>query len=210
MGFSIGAWGLLLPVPYRLAVLGNMGAFVVALAMKVISRQQLAITDAKAGDSRPRIQGLFVMPALVVALRALVDINLLDWQSVLLWALGLAAVLAIPVFANDRQLSKKLFNVIFLPLVTYAFAWGAIAEADFMFDTSPPHVFQTTIRSMHVSHGKSISYHFELASWDGRPAGDSLRVPYALYAGHRPGDQICVVLHDGWLGFRTFEAQPCW
>ncbi|HLY04979.1 MAG TPA: hypothetical protein VKR31_04455 [Rhizomicrobium sp.] len=79
-----------------------------------------------------------------------------------------------------------------------------------MFDTSTPQLFPATIRSMHVSRGKSTSYHLSLGPWDGRPAGDDVRVPYAFYVRHHPGGRICVSLGDGWLGFRHYEAKSCW
>src|SRR5580692_7032417 len=68
-GFGVGLWVLIWPEPYKLAVLSAMAAFVAALAVKILSHQQLAITDARGKDSRPRISALFLMPALVVPLR---------------------------------------------------------------------------------------------------------------------------------------------
>lgn len=210
IGFGIGLWVLMWPAPYNLAILSAMAAFPAALAIKALSHQRLAITDARAGDSRPRLQLLFLMPALALAVRALQDINLLDWQSPLLWSLVLAAALAIPLFVGDSDLPKKRFIAAFLLMLTWAYAWGSIAEANVMFDMSLPRVFQTTIRSMHVIRGKSISYHFLVGPWNGRPAGDDVRVPYASYVRHRPGDPICVTLGSGWLGFRYYEARSCW
>src|SRR5262249_22796829 len=157
------------------------------------------------GNTKPGIAALFLMPALVVALRALQDFSLLDWQPVLIWALVLTPALAIPLFAGDREVPKRPVTASFLLILTYAFAWGSIAEVNAMFDTSTPQNFQTTIRSMRVSHGKSTSYHVVLGPWDGRPAGDDVFVPYAFYAWHRPGDPICVVLRNGRLGFRYYE-----
>ncbi|HLY04980.1 MAG TPA: hypothetical protein VKR31_04460 [Rhizomicrobium sp.] len=115
---GIGLWVLMWPQPYKLAILSAMTAFAAALAIKVLSRQRLAITDAKAGDSRPRLQLLFLMPALAIAGRALQDINLIDWQPLLLWSLALAAVLAIPLFAGDSGLRKKPFTAAFLLILT--------------------------------------------------------------------------------------------
>ncbi|HEX4159389.1 MAG TPA: hypothetical protein VHY79_13020 [Rhizomicrobium sp.] len=210
IGFAIGFWVLAWPQPYKLAVLGAMTAFVAALAVKLLSRQRLGITDARGGNSRPGVQALFLMPALVVPLRALQDINLLEWQPVLLWSLALAAGLAIPLFAGDKELPKKPLFAAFLLILTYAYAWGSLAEANSMFDTSAPQIFQTTIRSMHANYGKSTSYHLRLGPWNGRPAGDDVRVPRALYVRHRAGETMCVALRNGWLGFRYEEARSCW
>ena len=210
IGCGIGLWLLIWPQPYKLAILSAMTAFIGALAAKVFSRQRLAITDAKKGDLRPRIQMLVLMPPLALALRAIQDINLVDWKPVLIWSLALAAVLAIPLFGGDSELPKKPFISAFLLFLAGLYAWGSITEANVMFDTSAPRIFQTTIRSMHANRGKSTSYHLLLGPWNGRPAGDDARVSYAFYAKRHPGDPVCVALGNGWLGFRYYEARSCW
>lgn len=210
IGFGVGFWVLIWPWPYRIAVLSGMAAFLAALVIKMRSHQGLGITDAKRGVYRPGIPALLLMPALAVALRALQDINLLDWQPTLIWSFALAAMLAVPLFAGDKEAPKRPFTAAFLVILTYAYAWGSLAEANSMFDTSTPQIFPTTIRSMHVNHGKSTSYHLVLGSWHDRPAGDDVRVSHVFYAGHRTGEPICVALRGGWLGFRYYEARPCW
>ncbi|HEX3663972.1 MAG TPA: hypothetical protein VHU23_01905 [Rhizomicrobium sp.] len=210
IGYGIGLWLLLWPEPYKFAVVSAMTAFLAALAIEMLLRQRLGLADPRRGDQRPRIQMLFVMPALALALRALLDINLLDWRPVLVWSLAPAALLAVPLFAGDRDLPKRPLIAAILLVLNYAYSWGAIVEANSIFDTSAPHHFQTTIRAMHANRGKSTSYHLVLGPWNGRPAGDDVRVPYAAYAGRRPGDTICVTLSDGWLGFRYYAARSCW
>jgi hypothetical protein len=210
LGYGIGLWALFWPQPYTVAILCVIAAPPAALALKLFSHQMLSLSDEAPGDSRPRIQGLFLMPAIVLALRALLDINLLDWQPALLCSLLPAALLAIPLFAGDRQLRQRPFIAAFMLVVLLAYSWAGITELNTIFDTSFARVFPTAIQSRHVSHGKSTSYHVVLDGWDGRPAGDDVRVRYGFYASHHPGERICVRLHNGWLGFRYIELEACW
>jgi hypothetical protein len=101
-----------------------------------------------------------------------------------------------------------LFALLLLVL-TFGYAAGALAELNGIFDSSEPVVYPTTIWAKHVYSGKALVYELVLTGWGDQPMGAGVKVPYSFFATRSAGEQVCIYLQKGWLGFPRYSADSC-
>jgi hypothetical protein len=117
-GFSLAvcAWGWFYPHPYSTAIVALGVIPPLGLATLLVGRGRYACDELR-NDPRPSLMPAVMGPGLVLALRALLDVHVIDWQLLLVGAAvgGLALVCAIAVGARLRRL---WLPALFAPLVS--------------------------------------------------------------------------------------------
>ncbi len=206
------AWGFLYPRPY--AALVTCAAVLPWIAVMLAwARPNLFQLDGKQGDVRPNVAALLITPPLLLAMRALLDVDVIDMKQLFLcgFMAGLPLCLAV-IFAPKAPSSthKKpwVLPLVMLPFLT-AYGVGLVALVDTMWDDAPVQVFQTSITGKHVSHGKTTTYHLYLAPWSDTIDEDSVTVPRAYFEAVNKGDAVCVRLHPGKFGLRWMQLGSC-
>lgn len=206
------AWGYVYPRPYgaMVACAALMPWLAIVLAW---TKPNLFQLDGKQGDVRPNLGGLLIMPPLVLAIRALFDVNVIDLKPLFLWgfALGLPlclAVIMVPKSASSTTKKPWLLPLVMLPFMA-AYGVGLLALGDTMWDNAPVQVFQTSITGKHESHGRSTTYEVYLAPWGDTAGESSIRVSRGYYAAVQRGDRVCVRLHPGRFGLRWMQLGSC-
>ncbi len=202
-------WLIFLPYPHDICVLVAIAVAVIALATTTFSHGILNIEGGRS-DPRPAIDGLYFGPAIGLAMRALSDFNLLDWQAALLFTFALAAALMGLLLAFDRGLSRKPSAAVAVLFATSALAYGFVCETNAMLDASLPKVFQTVVADKQVTHGRgSTTFNLVLGSSGTWAAGQRLHVTRAYYRAVGIGQTVCVTLRSGAWGIRYADAGPC-
>ena len=209
IGVVVGLWAIIFPWPYDAAVLSAMMAVAIALALKIVApslSQPLVYTKR---DRRSIAGSLFMVPALAVALRANSDLNLFSWPVEMEWSACLAALLAIPLLTGDPGFRSRPFFALLLLVLAFGYAAGSLAELNSIFDGSQPVVYRTTVWAKHVYSGKAQVYELILTGWGDQQIGSGVKVPYSFFAERRVGEQVCIYLRRGWLGFPHYSADSC-
>ncbi len=206
------AWGFVYPSPYAALVACAALLPWVAIALSW-ARPNLFQLDGKQGDVRPNLATLLIMPPLVLAMRALFDVNVIDLKQLFLggFVLGLPLCLAVvmaPKVASSTAKKAWVLPLVMLPFMT-AYGVGLLALVDMMWDDAPVQVFPTSITGKHVSHGKSTTYEVYLAPWGESHEEDSVRVSRAYFDAVNRGDRVCVRLHPGKFGLRWMQLGSC-
>lgn len=147
------------------------------------------------------------MPGLVLAMRAILDVHVLDWKPLLVGAAvgGLALVVAIVVGERPR----KLWVLALLTPLISGYPWGALSLANALLDRGAPEVFRVAVRGKHVSGGKHTSRNLELDPWGPVTERKDVAVGPRLYGAVSVGDRVCVALHPGALGVRWYVVLRC-
>lgn len=205
---AISVWACFYPEPYPIAVaaLGVLPLLALALAARFAQLYQLV---GWRNDARANLVVAFILPGLVLALRAILDIRVFDWGPA--WkATGIGAVaLTIVIAVCDPRLRHRGGELLAVLLVSGFYIFGGIVEANALLDRSEPQVFAASVVGKRVSTGRTTQYYLRLAPWGPRREEDDVTVPRALYAATAAGERVCVVFREGALQIRWFVVDSC-
>ncbi len=205
LGIILSVWIFAWPRPYTLAILVGALAPVVALGLIAVTRGQFALYG---NDARPKV-GWLMYPALCLALRSLIDVDLYHWQDIAAptVVVGCAAVLL--SWGIDRKIADRPVIIAFYGLGALAYAYGLVTQADVLLDRSQPTVIATTVLDMRISSGKHTSYDVTLARWGDRQASEEIDVGSYRYRRLQKGEPACIYLSQGRVGIRWFVVDEC-
>ncbi len=125
---------------------------------------------------------------------------------------ALAAVVIAPLawLARGRPgVASPWTLFLFLTGCAAAYGYGAVALVDIQFDTSPGTAISATVLGKYAYHGRSQSYHLNLAPWGPRTQPNSVEVSASTYQALNAGDTACLVLHPGVVNLPWFTAGVC-
>jgi len=114
----------------------------------------------------------------VVAARAFLDVNLLDWKPALVVTAIAACLLTALLAAVNRRSLGSPWTLIGIWFVAAAYVYGGTAEADQLLDHSAPQVFHAAIVGEHLTSGKHPSWELKLGPWGPTPEGFGVPVFY--------------------------------
>jgi hypothetical protein len=160
-------------------------------------------------EARPSLAPLFLFPGLVLALRALLDLNLLHWTPILTISALLAAAMMLVVAKADRSIGSRPVALFVISLFAAPYAYGLASHANSLLDHSTPQTFPVTVVGKHISDDKSPTYYLHLNPWGPQPAPTEVSVPSPLYASTSTGQQVCIYLHSGALRVPWYVVAEC-
>jgi hypothetical protein len=207
-GISVATcvWGWLYPRPYLVAIVALGVIPLVGIATFLGGRGRYSF-DGNRNDPRPSLGVTVMCPGLVLALRAILDVQVLDWTRLLVGAAvgGLTLVVAIAVGERTR----KFWVLALIAPIISGYPWGALCLANALLDRGLPEVFEVAVRGKHVSGGKQTSWELELDPWGPVLEPKDASVSEPLYDAVSVGDRVCVALYPGALGARWYDVGRC-
>ena len=205
-GWAVMAWTFFWPRPYELAVLAAALCPLIGVVMVVASRGALTLFD---GGPRASVSGL-LWTGMALGLRAMLDIEVIDWQMSLGLSVGfgLAVALAAARWIDPIALARPLVVAAFaIPAALYG--WGVLGEANTLLDRSEAQVFRLEVLGKRISSGKHTEYELDLPAWGPLREPGEVDVGRALYDQVKVGDTVCGYLHPGILRMRWYAIGHC-
>lgn len=205
VGGLIAAWAVIFPHPYLVSAIACAAVAPLSIALTYVKQARWYLIPRK-NDPHPNVVIAIAASAIGVGLRALLDVDLLDWSQLWLAAAvgGIALTAAVLALFNAAQI--KHWAAAFIGV---AFVFGVVAQADAQFDAAPAETFQTRVVSTYISHGRSTTYSATLAPWGPETHDNTHDVGPALYAHLEFRGEACVTLHPGALHMRWYVISTC-
>jgi len=207
VAIAIAVWALFRPQPY-----GALMALLIALPL-------LAVTAVVARPDLFRIGlGSFheanlgsacAAPACALFARTLFDLNLVSWLPLTAFAAAIAIVFLIAAVRREAHLRRRWWRLFAAALLTGAYAFGALGQANVLLDRAPQAVLRSRIIGKHLGHSRIASHHLTLAPWGPLTAPHDATVSRDIYDAAEIDDPACIRLHDGALGMAWFTATAC-
>jgi len=205
---AAGGWAWFHPQPYHLSVLCLALVPWVAVAMvsagPSVYRINLARNDVVADVSAP-----LMLPGMVLMLRAMLDIEILDWTSVAALSAAATAILLLILLVFLPELRKNSGSLGMAILMIAPYAYGASMIANVYFDRGEPAKHMTQVAAKRVSTDNGKFFHLKLTPWGPRAESEEVSVGREIYARVATGDSVCVYLFRGAFGVRWFEVWDC-
>lgn len=206
MAFLAIAWVFFHPDPYAYAVGLSLALPIASLLLLVWSGGVVRFDDTKKG-AYPNVAVAFMLPAVAVSLRAILDWNVLQWGG--FWTpfavLGVGMMIALACAAADVR--KKTTLLITGAIFCFVYSYGAVLHLNCFYDRSAAQVYRCKLREQHVSRGKTTTYHFTLAPFIDGISERKVDVPAAVYQSYQVGDTVSVEVRAGALGIPWFAVR---
>lgn len=208
VGWTVAVWVWVYPRPYDLALLYAVALPIAAMSLHLWSTGLLRL-DFRVEHPTPSVAALFYPPALAYFLRAVADINMVDYIGTLLVAMLGASVLLAILIVNDPRLAKQGWVLTGIGAGLLGFCLGLFSFANVQLDQAAPRLFHVRVTDRLVTSGKAHLDELILEPWGPFGKRVSAYVPPSVYDRVSNDDVVCVQLHQGRLGWRWFTIHPC-
>lgn len=160
------------------------------------------------GSARPNVSMALLILSFGLALRALLDVNMIEISKLLLYA-GVITTLGTFLYLYDNaeiklSNSHKWLVILWTILWIGASTYGSLVILNKELDESPSLTFHTSITGKHVNSGKSTTYYIEFKPWDPLLDIDDITVSRDEYENYIVGQTIAVKVKKGFFNFRWF------
>ncbi len=210
-GVSVAAclWGWFHPRPYTAAIVALSILPLLGIVTLLGGRGRYSF-DRRMNDPRPSLGAMVLLPGLVLGLRAILDVNLIDWKALLAGAALGAVALTIVIALGERVEPRKRWALILLAPLLMGYSWGALSLGNALLDRAPPEVFRVAVRNKTVASSRNhTSWNLELDPWGPVVERKNVDVGRRIYGTVSVGDRVCVALYPGVLGARWYIVRPC-
>lgn len=212
--FALGLWTLLFATHFYVLSVALCAALpLLAIALDVKAGGALDY-ETKRGRHPLSMAALLLAPALGLAGRAIIDLNIVD-EKLLIAETTVAALAIVALFYRfDPRLKADWRPALTIAIWATVYSYGVLAFADKVFDRSAGSDSVAVIRDRrtHVSGGvKGSSVWREVSVDAGAAPGDEpwIHVRPDLYAAFARGETVCVHRGAGLLAVSWFEIRSC-
>jgi hypothetical protein len=201
-------WAYVYPHPYELVL------FVLAalpwVAVWIMARSPgLYVLNAPRGSGRPDLTILLISPGFLLMLRAVQDVQILDWQRLLLLAVLVAMALMASVVWAIPSARQRLGMVALTLALLMAYGYGVTALGNAVLDQTRGSTYPTTVYGKHVTSGRNRTPTMQLGPWGPRATEEEATVPWDVYRSTNVGEKVCVILHSGAFGVPWYRIAKC-
>lgn len=207
-GWGISGWLFLYPQPYTLSIIAGVLYPFFAIGVCFFYRG-LILGDGDKKSGYPSVLTTFIVVCVTLALRAILDINTLDYSDgwILMGVLSAMVFVLYGIPTNAFSYGRKLsvVTLFLLPIFTFAYGFGTITLINAMADESKPSVFVTEVVNKRISKGKSHTYYLELKKWGALSKDEEVSVTHEKYKQTEIGDSVRVHQYRGLLRMPWLE-----
>jgi hypothetical protein len=165
--------------------------------------------NAPRNSARPDLTVLLISPGFLLMGRALMDVQILDWQRLLWWAVLVTICLAGAIVRALPAVREKPGPAVLTLLLLGAYGYGACALGNALLDRFPATSYTAQVYGKHVTGGRQRTPEIRLGPWGPRKAAADVAVRWELYRGLRIGETVCVLVHPGALGVPWYRVARC-
>lgn len=207
-GLALAGWLWIYPRPYEAAVAVNVLLPLVALTLA--SRFPGLVTLVRDQEAEPTINltAFWFAPSGALAVRAMLDIQAIDWIQSLGAGFALAAIPFV-LALRAEQTARRPGMAVFSAVILLAWGYGTVSLANVLLDHAPPTLHRAVVadRSGSASDDPGLSLRMADPATD-LPVMD-FDVSAARFNASPVGSNACVVIYPGRLGWRYVQIADC-
>jgi hypothetical protein len=197
-------WAILKPQPYHYAIWSCLILPLVVLGFARHFHGVLKFEDDIRKTALPNIYAAFILPGFGLALRAIVDFNILNRNKFWIPFACLSVSLYLFTLLTTRGARRKVATAIGLILFCAVYGYGAVVCLNGILDTSKPSVYMAQVLAKRVSTGQHPSFYLKLSPWGQRQEEKEVYVARSVYDKHEIGDGVRVIVRKGRLEIPWF------
>lgn len=209
-GILLAVWTLLLPLPYRLVIL-LCTVWPAAVLWVIVNARGDIVLESKPRAKTPSLISGLLFPLPALALRALLDVQIEDYQRFWLpFALvALLAMAGLMRFGLERGRAWRWGTLLYLPVLAL-YGYGVTVMADVLLDNSPPNRYRATVLAKYVKKDRrsGSTYYLSLSGWGGQAGQVEATVSHRMYDRVQTKEKVLVLEKPGALDVPWFIVRP--
>ncbi|MCL6219444.1 hypothetical protein [Zunongwangia pacifica] len=194
-------WLLFYPKFY--AVLINILIPIVGILFAFKHQGKVGIDSRKWGNTPiPKIDSAILFPSFALILTALIDIKIIGFKNILIYALIFSVPLIIILFYGTKEylVGNKIFNgIIWSVMFIFTFGCGTAMWTNALLDNSAPEFYKTKIINKEIEKGKRTAYRIDFEPWGPITKNDLMRISKKEFDKINVNDSIVLELRKGFL-----------
>ena len=207
VGTVLGILLFFYPYPYDLLTMAALIYPIFILASLHFFKGIIRIDQKNASGYPSIIYGLLFTGG-TLALRSLLDFEILDYRNFWLPAVSITGVVALVMFSMTFEFKFKktvdYFSAVFLVGFLFMYSYGGIINYNCIYDDSQAAVYSSEILDMRISTGKMTTYYVELNPWGPETEIEEVSISEELYKELVVGETVNLYLHEGKVNIPWF------
>ncbi|WP_400193444.1 hypothetical protein [Hymenobacter sp. B81] len=208
-GGATAAWLWWQPQPYQWAITAGLLVPLAAMGALWLHPGLLNI-DEKKGSAYPSIGIALLLPSLLLALRALLDTELVSYGPLWRWVgaatVFFAALLALGTRSFLQRPGSRLSQAFAIALCAFAYSFGAVSTYNSTFDEAPAAAYPVKVLDKHTSSGNTTTYYLKVSPWGPFRQPEDVAVTKNYYAQSSIGATATMLLRPGRLGIPWYTV----
>lgn len=205
LALGVMLWGFIFPVPYDVVLLALLSLFGLALGLAMWKRGIITLVPVGRIQVSPNLFALVMGPAGVLALRAFLDIQLLDWVQPLAVAVPVTLLAGGLVWRADSNLRGLAMVLFFAPILFFG-SWGGLVLANVRLDSSPAMLVPVRVVDTYSGDRPTVTVLLP-AHYGARQL--TLRARRAVVEAAEADQSLCALIRPGRFGWRYARAVRC-
>lgn len=160
-------------------------------------------------DPNPNISKFFIVPGVILMLRAYNDYAILGWVALLAVMVLIAAAINIAVYKADSAEEPAAiftFSRIWLAFLLLPYCYGLAVQANALLDIWPVHEHEVTVLGKYDWH---THWSVRIEPWGDVHSIKNIPVSKAVYDTVNKGERACVRQHTGALFISWYDVGIC-
>ncbi len=205
LALGVMLWGFIFPVPYDAVLLALLSLFGLALGLAMWKRGIIILVPVERVQVSPNLFMLVMGPACVLALRAFLDIQLLDWIEPLAIAVPVTLFVGGLVWKADTNLRGLAVLLLFAPILFFG-SWGSLVLANARLDSSPGTLVPVSVVDTYSGDRPTVTVLLP-AQYGARRL--TLKARRAVVQAAEADHSLCALIHPGLFGWRHTRVLRC-
>ncbi|QKJ31264.1 PH domain-containing protein [Mucilaginibacter mali] len=200
IGFT-GGFALIILRGGRVAVICEIVYPVIGIFLMAFSHGLIKFLSNKKRSVYPFIGIGFLIAAISLLIRSLINYEILGYDKLLLPSFGIALAMFIPLYywGINREAESPKGQAIMMLVVSLIFGFGLTRTLNCQYDDSAPRNFNTTVLSKYISSGKGAHYHITLNPWHNTQSSREIDVSQSEYDRIQIADPVTIHEKQGYL-----------
>jgi hypothetical protein len=209
IGLVVTFWAAFWPRPYRAAVLACVLVPLAAVVAVYASGRQIKLIDNPRRSRTPNVALAFAGPAVVLLMRGL-DFKAIDLRSVLVPVAALTTASALVVWGIARNPSDRAWKLLILVPFLAAYSYGALMEANGLFDSSRSVLYAVKVTDHRVVRGSrgGRTYYLKVTPWGPHVEDLEVSVPRRMYERTKVNDIVHIGVRSGYFHIPWYYVRP--
>lgn len=196
-------WLTFFPRPRALVSLVAMTLPIAALLV-IYKYRGLIRINGRDNSSYPSIFTASTLPTWALLIRALLDWDILEYQSTWIAMSAATLVLSGLFLVGTKEFSYSKFSDLFAALVLtasmFGYVYGAYVISNCLFDQSAPRQYKVDVVDKKIGSGRTTTYHVVVGPWGQEAEPRKLTVTGSQFNMLKKGDTVVLHLKKGLFG----------
>lgn len=197
----VGALTLFYPHYYKIQIIVCSLLPIIGLVVLNAFKGLIKI-DGKPNTTHPKIFLTFLIPSCALAMRALVDFTIFDYENFWIPAIFLFTVYGFIILKETKRqfnLSKGLTYLSIFGMLAFGalYIYGMVITTNVTFDNAQPQMYKAQILNKRISSGDSETHYLKLGEWGPQSEIKDVSVSKDIYENKVIGDSAIIYYNNG-------------